>query len=186
MRLLSENGVEFLVGGAYAFEHYTGLARDTKDIDLMVRPADVDAALRICQNAKYEAGYAFPHWLAKVRGQNCVVDLVFRAGNGLCEVDDGWFFGAPRAEILGVSTALVRPEEMIWQKAYVMERERFDGADVAHLLLSCDQALSWERLLNRFGPDWRLLFAHLILFGFLYPAHRGIDRSASTARHILV
>ena len=26
---------------------------------------------------------------------------------------------------------------MIWSKAFIMERERFDGADVAHLLLHC-------------------------------------------------
>ena len=25
-------------------------------------------------------------------------------------------------------------EESLWQKAFIMERERYDGADVAHLL----------------------------------------------------
>jgi hypothetical protein len=134
----------------------------------------VSAVLEIGQAAGYEAGYAFSHWLAKIRSQQGLVDIVFRAGNGLCEVDDHWFCEAPRAEILGVSAALVRPEEMIWQKAYVMERERFDGADIAHLLFSCGQSLSWERLLNRFGPDWRILLCHLVLFGFIYPAQRGI------------
>ena len=63
---------------------------------------------------------------------------------------------------------------MIWQKAYVMERERFDGADVAHLLLNCGKTISWEKLLVRFGPDWRVLLAHLILFGFIYPGHRSL------------
>ena len=31
MRRLAGNGIEFLVGGGYAFGHYTGLQRDTKD-----------------------------------------------------------------------------------------------------------------------------------------------------------
>ena len=31
MRLLDEAGIEFLVGGAYAFERYTGIARHTKE-----------------------------------------------------------------------------------------------------------------------------------------------------------
>jgi hypothetical protein len=61
---------------------------------------------------------------------------------------------------------------MIWQKAYIMERERFDGADVAHLLRSCAESLNWERLLRRFGEDWRVLASHLVLFGFIYPGDR--------------
>jgi Nucleotidyl transferase of unknown function (DUF2204) len=174
MRLLLENGVQFLVGGAYAFRYYTGLVRDTKDIDLMVRPVDVATVLAICQRAGYEAGYAFSHWLAKVRSREGLIDIIFRSGNGLCEVDDEWFVAAPRAEVLGIQTALVQPEEMVWQKAYVMERERFDGADVAHLLFHCGKTISWEKLLVRFGPDWRVFFSHLILFGFIYPGHRSV------------
>jgi hypothetical protein len=174
MGLLAENRIEFLVGGGYAFGWYTGLERDTKDFDLMVRPSDVDVVLRICQAAGYAAGYAFPHWIAKVRGPAGLVDIIFGSSNGLGEVDDEWFAGAPRAEILKTSVRLVPPEEMIWQKAYVMERERFDGADVAHLLLGCCERLSWKRLLRRFGPDWRVLLSHLILFGFIYPARRTV------------
>ena len=33
----------FLVGGAYAFERYTGIARHTKDFDLFIHPRDVRA-----------------------------------------------------------------------------------------------------------------------------------------------
>jgi hypothetical protein len=51
-----------------------------------------------------------------------------------------------------------------------MERERFDGADVLHMLRACGRDLDWDRLLARFGPDWRVLLSHLILFGYAYPA----------------
>ena len=53
-----------------------------------------------------------------------------------------------------------------------MERERFDGADVAHLMRACGDKFDWERLLRRFDPHWRVLLAHLVLFGFIYPMHR--------------
>ena len=174
MRLLAGNGIEFLVGGGYAFGHYTGLQRDTKDFDLMVRPPAVAAVISICQTAGYQAGYAFSHWLAKVCGPEGLIDIIFRSSNGLCEVDDDWFAAAPRVEILEKPVRLVPPEEMIWQKAYVMERERFDGADVAHLLASCGEQLSWKKLLLRFGPDWRVLLSHLVLFAFIYPAQRKV------------
>jgi hypothetical protein len=63
-------------------------------------------------------------------------------------------------------------EELIWQKTYIMERERFDGADVNHLLRACGPKLDWDRLLRRFGPNWALLLGHLILFCFVYPSER--------------
>ena len=61
---------------------------------------------------------------------------------------------------------------MIWMKSYIMERERFDGADVIHLLFSCAAQIDWTHLLMRFGPDWRVLLSHLILFGYIYPSEK--------------
>jgi hypothetical protein len=61
---------------------------------------------------------------------------------------------------------------MIWMKAYIMERERFDGADIAHILQSCAESLDWPHLVCRFGPDWRVLLSHLVLFGYIYPGER--------------
>ena len=53
-----------------------------------------------------------------------------------------------------------------------MERERYDGADIAHLLRARADQLAWRRLLRRFGPHWRVLLGHLVLFGFVYPGER--------------
>ncbi len=53
-----------------------------------------------------------------------------------------------------------------------MERERFDGADVAHLILAKGQKLDWFRVVKRFGPHWEVLLSHLVLFGFIYPGMR--------------
>ena len=77
MQLLIENNLEFLVGGAYALAHYTGIARDTKDLDLLLRPADVNAALSIWRQAGYSADFEFSHWLAKVRSKRACVDVIF-------------------------------------------------------------------------------------------------------------
>jgi hypothetical protein len=75
--------------------------------------------------------------------------------------------------VLGVPVRLCPPEEMIWSKAFIMERERYDGADVAHLVRACAETLDWARLLERFGSEhWRVLFSHLLLFGFVYPCER--------------
>ena len=62
----------------------------------------------------------------------------------------------------------------------MQERERFDGADVLHLLHACGRTLNWERLLARFNDHWPVLFSHLVLFLFAYP-----DRRADIPRHVL-
>ena len=87
-------------------------------------------------------------------------------------VDDQWFEHATQREVLGVQVLVAPPEESLWSKAFVMERERYDGADVAHIILAVGDQLDWRRLIERFGPHWRVLFAHLVLFGFIYPSER--------------
>ncbi len=78
----------------------------------------------------------------------------------------------PDDELLGLHVKLCAPEETIWMKAYIMERERFDGADIAHILQSCAEKIDWPHLVRRIGPDWRVLLSHLVLFGYIYPGQR--------------
>jgi hypothetical protein len=122
--------------------------------------------------AGYRTELTHPHWLGKVYGEDAYVDVIFRSGNAVVEVDDLWFRHAVPGEVFGIPVGLCPPEEILWSKSYVMERERFDGADEAHLLRACAERLDWARLLARFGPHWRLLLAHLTIFGFVYPAER--------------
>ena len=39
-------------------------------------------------------------------------------------------------------------------------------------LLCCAAEIDWPHLVRRFGPDWRVLLNHLILFGYIYPGER--------------
>ena len=100
--------------------------------------------------------------------------MIFCSGNGVAVVDDEWYAHAVDEEVLGVPVKLCPAEEMIWSKSMIMERERYDGADVAHLFRHCSGLLNWERLVRRFGSHWRVLLSHLILFGFIYPGERAL------------
>ena len=134
MRLLDEAGIDFLVGGAYAFERYTGIARHTKDFDIFVHPRDLERVLETLGAAGCETELPFPHWLGKARCGEDFVDVIFSSGNGVAAVDDEWFVHSVEEEIFGRPVRLIPPEEMIWSKAFIMERERYDGNDVIHLL----------------------------------------------------
>jgi hypothetical protein len=172
MEVLNRANVPFLVGGAFAFIHQAGIDKSTKDLDLFARPADVQRLLEACAAAGYETELVFSHWLAKIRSPEGFIDVIFNSGNGLAKVDDEWFEHAKQREVLTVPVRVAPAEETLWSKAFVMERERFDGADVSHLILALGERLDWGRLLVRFGPHWRVLLGHIILFGFIYPSAR--------------
>jgi hypothetical protein len=172
MEVLNRAKVPFLVGGAFAFIHQAGIDKSTKDLDIFARPRDVQRLLEACAGAGYETELVFSHWLAKIRSPEGFIDVIFNSGNGVATVDDGWFEHSITGEVLNVPVKIAPPEETIWSKAFVMERERYDGADVSHLILALAERLDWERLLTRFGVHWRVLLAHLILFGFIYPSAR--------------
>jgi hypothetical protein len=171
---LTTGGIPFLVGGSFAFARHTGIHRDTKDLDVFLMPADVDRTLALFERAGYRADVPFPHWLGKVFHGGFFLDLIFCAGNGVARVDQGWFDHAVDDDVLGMPVRLCPPEEMIWSKAFVQERERFDGADVIHLLREAGPTLDWPRLLARFGDHWPVLLSHLILFRFVYPDRRHV------------
>jgi hypothetical protein len=173
MKALHDAGVPFLVGGAYAFERYTSIARHTKDFDIFVRPDDLDEVFTVLGGAGCETEITFPHWLGKARCGEDLVDIIFSSGNGVAAVDEAWFEYAVDDTVLGVPAKLMPVEEMVWSKGFIMERERYDGADIAHLLHARADCLDWRRLLLRFGRHWRVLFSHLVLFGFIYPGDRG-------------
>ena len=172
LETLAAARIPFLLGGAYAFAHYTGIERHTKDLDVFVLRSDRDRALEHLASAGYRTHVPFPHWLAKAWSGDHFIDVIYGSGNGIAEVDGEWLEHGQEAEALGVRVRLTPPEEMIWSKAFVMERERYDGADVAHLLRARAADLDWTRLLRRFGPYWRVLLSHLLLFSFVYPAER--------------
>lgn len=169
---LHDAGVPFLVGGAYAFRHYTGISRHTKDFDIFTREGDSAAILQVLAAHGYQTEVTSPYWLAKAFCGKHFIDVIYSSANGVAPVDELWFERAHTAEILGHKLHVVPPEEMIWQKAFIMERERFDGADVAHLLLKQGAQLNWRHLLDRFDGNWRVLLSHLMLFEFIYPATR--------------
>ena len=173
LELLIRLDIPFLVGGGHALRHYTGDVRGTKDLDVFVRRGDALALLEGLAAGGFETDLTFPHWLGKAEIEGDYIDVIYSSGNGLAEVDDQWFEHSRPATVLGVPVRLCPPEEIIWSKAFIMERERYDGADISHLIRACQGRLDWPRLVARFGPHWRVLLSHITLFGFIYPGEVG-------------
>nr|WP_224246449.1 nucleotidyltransferase [Hyalangium gracile] len=170
--LLLDAGVPFVVGGAYAYATYTGIYRDTKDLDLFPRKRDAGRALEVLELDGWRTERTDEVWLYKAFKGEYFVDFIFSSGNGVAVVDDAWFEHAKTATVFGHRCLVAPAEEMIWSKAFVNERERYDGSDVNHLLLKAGREMDWERLMWRFDRYWEVLFSHLMMFRYAYPSQR--------------
>ena len=171
LRVLNQVGIPYAVGAAFARHIYTGIWRETKDLDVFVKPEDLKKALDALQEAGFETEVLVQHWLSKARKKGHTIDLIFGAGHGQFRVDDKFFHNSIRREIVGVETYLVPVEEMISFAMFVNTRQRFDGSEVAHLIRSRKGKLDWKRVVERLGVHRQLLLWHLILFDYVYPGH---------------
>lgn len=169
LKTFNDSNIPYLVGGTHAFGPYTGITRDTKDLDLFIYKEDCERSLKLFSDLGFKTELHFSHWIGKIYSGNYLTDLIFNSGNGLCPVDKQWFENAVPGEVLGIPVYFCPPEEIIWQKGFIMEHLRYDGADIAHIIYARAEQLDWIRLVDRFGPHWRVLLSHLILFGFIYP-----------------
>ncbi len=170
VRQLVASGVPFLLAGTYAVSAYTGISRQTKDMDVFCRPAHYPQILAHFKKLGYRIAIEDERWIAKVFKGRVFLDVIFASAAGTIPVDDLWFEHAPSTMVFGTPVRVVGPTELIWSKSFVQARDRHDGADIAHVILRADVAIDWQRLLACMGPHWELLLAHLLHFRWLYPS----------------
>ena len=80
--------------------------------------------------------------------------------------------GGARGRDLWHTVRILPPTEFVWSKAFVQDRDRYDGADIAHVMLKEHENIDWRRLLTYMEPYWEVLLTHLLNFRFIYPTER--------------
>src|SRR4051812_31499782 len=170
LELLAASGAKYMLGGAFAMFHYTGIYRDTKDLDVFCKSTEYPKILKCFGERGYRTELTDARWLAKVFKGDYFIDIIFDTVNNICRVDDTWYEHSNECEFAGVKVRMIPAEELIWCKLYVQNRERYDGADVNHIMLKYGKKLDWNRVLFRMEQHWHLLLSQLLLFQFVYPA----------------
>jgi hypothetical protein len=59
LKKLDEAKVPYVVGGGYAMAYYSGIARNTKDLDIFIKPSDCKRALKVMERAGYRTEYFY-------------------------------------------------------------------------------------------------------------------------------
>ena len=170
---IREAGVPFAIGGGFAMSAYTGLWRHTKDLDVYVTPEHRQAAIEALSRAglrDYFDVLAYDRkWIYRGHTEETIVDVIWAMANQRAQVDDAWIRRGPTVNVHGESLALVPPEEMLWAKLYIIQRERCDWPDTLNLVYALGPDLDWSWLVKRVDDDLPLLDAMLRVFAWLCP-----------------
>jgi hypothetical protein len=171
IELMIRNQVQCVVSGAFALHEHTGIWRDTKDLDLFLPAEEVGRALSLLEKDGFQTEILDPVWLAKAWRGDYFVDLITGMSNGVVRVDYSWIRRAVRSDVFGIPIRVLAPEELIASKVFVTRRERFDGADICHVIYGTRGKLEWKRLFHLIGEHWEMLLCYLVLFHYVYPAN---------------
>lgn len=167
---LERQNFPYAVAGAFALQQHTGICRDTKDLDLFLTSDNVARALEILDQAGFLCETCDPVWLYKAYQNGFFVDLITGMSNAAIVVENLWIQRAKAAVVHGVNTRVLAAEELIASKLFVTRRERFDGADIAHVIYGTRGRLDWSRILQIVGENWEMVLWALMLFRYCYPA----------------
>jgi hypothetical protein len=170
LALFEQNRIAYAVAGAFALREHTGIYRDTKDLDVFLTTRNAELALACLRKEAFECQICDPVWLYKAHRDTFFVDLITGMSNAALVVEDSWIERAIPAVIQDVPTRVLGAEELLASKFFVTRRERFDGADIAHVIYGTRGKLDWQRLLTLAGEHWEILFWALVLFRYVYPA----------------
>jgi predicted nucleotidyltransferase len=168
--VLEEKWVPYAVSGAFALRAHTGICRFTKDLDLFMTAKTSCEVFPYLRERGFECDICDPVWLAKARKGDFFVDLITGMSNGVIVVEDSWIERAKPVVVHGIKTRVLAPEELVASKIFVAKRERFDGADIAHVIYGTYGSFDWERELQLVGEHWEMLLWSLLLFRYVYPA----------------
>lgn len=166
-------GIPFALGGGLVFSAYAGRWRWTKDLDLIILARDRDPMVEILTGAGFSDYYdQLPYdraWIYRGFRNGLIVDLIWEMANHHDRMDESWLRRGREAIIHGTRLKMLAPEELIWLKLFVVQRDRCDWPDILSVLNFQADRMDWEHLLDLVGDESGLLGGLLSVFRWMCP-----------------
>jgi hypothetical protein len=172
LKLLRQSGLPFLLSGTYALSCYTGITRPTKDLDIFCKPSDAPKILGFFKEQGFRIEIEDERWIGKVWKDDHFFDVIYNISTASIPITDEWFREVYEVEVYGTTVRITPPTEFILSKLFLQDRYRYDGADVAHVILKKHKEIDWQRLLSAMELYWEVLLIHVLNFRFIYPTER--------------
>lgn len=165
-------GIPFALGGAFAVASYTGCWRNTKDLDVYVLAEHREKMLEVLVACGLEDYYSrLPYdrwWIYRSFRGDVIVDVIWAMANHRAQIDELWMSG-PEIDLRGCRVRVLPPEALLWDKLYILQRDRCDWPDVLNLLYAVGSEVRWDYLVHRIGEDVPLLAGALSVFRWISP-----------------
>jgi len=174
LRILNKSKIPYMVGGTFAVVAYTGIRRPTKDMDIFCKAGDYPKILEVFAAQGFKTNVEDERWLAKVHQDRYFFDIIYNSGNAATPVNDQWLQESQKAKIYDIDIKILPVTELIFSKVFIQARVKYDGADIAHLILLKYKHIDWKRLLSYMDQNWEVLLIHLLNFRFVYPSEREV------------
>jgi len=174
LRRSSSLGIPFALGGNLASATHTGRWRKTNDMDIYVEPKDRERLMSVLDSLQLrdiQAEYPYdPQAIYRATNGDAIVELIWAMQNQRAVVDREWIERTEQVDLEGLTVRLTAPEEIVWAKLYVINRNRCDWPDLLNLIYYCGAGMDWKHLLGRLGADAPLLSGALALLSWLAPS----------------
>jgi hypothetical protein len=145
--ILQRADVDFVLGGGLA-AWARGGPKSEHDVDLLVRPADVDRALEAFDRAGMRTERPPEGWLAKTWHENgTLIDLIFRPSGGT--VTDETVERAPTVEVMALRIKVSPLEDVFTTKLLALTEQEPDYGDVLELARALREQVDWDEVRAR-------------------------------------
>jgi hypothetical protein len=143
---LRDAHVPFALGGSLA-AWARGGPLSQKDLDLMVKPQDADAALAALEAAGMRPERPPEEWLFKAWRGDVMVDVIF-APSGL-EMNDEVLERAETISVLAVATPVMALEDVLATKLHALDEHSLDYTSLLAIARSLREQIDWRSLRER-------------------------------------
>ncbi len=143
---LREARIPFVLGGSLA-AWARGGPEPQHDLDLMVKPADAEAALSALEGVGMRPERPPEEWLYKAWHDGVMIDLIFMP-SGL-EMTDEVFARADTIPVLAVATPVMAIEDVLATKLHALGEHSLDYTHLLAIARSVREQIDWPRLRAR-------------------------------------
>jgi Uncharacterised nucleotidyltransferase len=177
---LRRQGLPFMLGGSMA-AWARGGPEPQKDIDLMVKPADAQAALDALTEAGLRPEHPPEEWLYKAWNDDVLVDLIFRPSG--MEINDETLARAQSMAVMSITTPVMAVEDMLVTMICAIDEHSLDYGALIAIARSLREQIDWPELRNRTaGNPYGKAFFTLVQELGIAPAQSGRPRGRSHVR----
>ena len=180
---LRDRGVPFVLGGSLA-AWARGGPEPQNDLDVMLKPADADAALEALADAGMRVERPPEEWLYKAWRDQVMIDVIFKPAG--IEMTDEVLERADTISVGAVATPVMALEDVVATMLCAIDEHTLDYSRLVAIARALREQVDWPQLEARTAHSpYAQAFFTLVRGLGIAPPHGGAQRGGSSRVRVL-